>query len=199
MSEEQQIEPKPTAKKTFKKERKGKFFRDMVGELTLTDDSFALILLTGEPFTGEILKPWSFVFKLKNGKILEKRDCIGAFPKQLDSLLLSRDKPSYKVTYHRNERTNVDKISALDPSLKAGRLRVELVNGWEVEGDVNEIAQRTACVSIVTLSPTIKSCAREMALYLPGSKQSTLTRPPKKRRRSTRQPSPKGLRLNTVN
>ena len=144
-----------TPKKVFKKERKGKFFRDLVAELAVVDDNFSLLLLSGEPFTESIRKPWSFVYKLKSGKVLEKRDCLGAFPKQMEGLFLSQDKPKYKVTYHRKERVNIEKIDALGPSLKGGRLRVELVNGWELEGDVNEVAKYYTNLQI---TPTQNVC-----------------------------------------
>lgn len=147
MSDEQKVEVAPQATPTsesapkYKKERKGKFFRDLVAEKALTDPQTSLYLITGEPFTGELQKATPFAFRLADNQKLEKRDCLGVLPKSVDTLLLSKDKPKQPVAYHRRERVNFDKIEALDPSLKGGRLRLSLASGWELEGDVEAIAK----------------------------------------------------------
>jgi sRNA-binding regulator protein Hfq len=205
MSEEQKVEPSPsTPPKKFKREHKGKFFRDMVGEIVLDHENFVMLLLTGEPFTGEIHKLWSYAFKLKDGKMLEKRDCLGAFPKNFSELILSREKPKHEVAYHRKDRINAEKIEALDQSLKGGRLHITLVNGWEIEGDVKEIAKFYVHLQV---KPEEAVCLYRHAItdyqILREGDGSVLPRPklppsepkPKKEKLASPQPAPTGPKI----
>lgn len=135
------MEPNPPLTFQPKPREKYKEF-DRIARRVKYEPNVFLLLLDGRQLRNEILAIDRYNFLLTNKTRLEKLLCIGAIPHGIESLLLSTSHPTHPVPAAPSERFNQPKLQELYPEHRLGcRLRVILVNGWELSGTLEDAGQ----------------------------------------------------------